>query len=404
MKKNKLFTIIICTVLAFSTAGCSNSSGNPAADDTNGSGSGNSGNTNDGNNGGGAGGSGETGGTGGTGGAQNGSGGTNGGSYGTSTITLPYTILPVGTNGSAGVSDNETITYVEFGTWPQTKYTGDTSLINTETTLVNGWTVHTGPENMYYIEEDGNYYKVEPIKWRILTDNYDHDLNSSTPGKKLLLAENVLTAMEYYDDSHRRPEVIEGSNYTNYIYPNNYMHSKIRAYLNGYSYKQYTSYSSAAVNSNFLNNGFINKAFTTTELAAIANDTLVDNSADSTTDSGNHHEKSTDYVCGNTNDKIFLLSLFEVTNYDYLFDFHSTQDEKRKRVVTDYAHDKGELHIFQSGAYWWLRSPRAGRIGRYLEEGDGCSVKTVSCTGTANNSNVVNDSRFQGVVPALCLK
>ena len=40
---------------------------------------------------------------------------------------------------------------------------------------------------------------VEPIKWRILTNNYDHDSNSETDGKKLLLADNILTGCIYYD-------------------------------------------------------------------------------------------------------------------------------------------------------------------------------------------------------------
>ena len=109
-------------------------------------------------------------------------------------------------------------TYVYFGVWPQSVLPATSTVTVDETVSV------TMGANTYYLGSDGNYYakctenawgsgaeykyhdgtqvgrggtttryfKVEPIKWRVLTDNYS--------GKKLLLAENILTAnVPYYD-------------------------------------------------------------------------------------------------------------------------------------------------------------------------------------------------------------
>lgn len=94
------------------------------------------------------------------------------------------------------------------------------------------------------------YFKVEPIKWRILTES---------GGTALILCESIIANKRYAASS------------------NNYMNSEIRAWLNG---------------------EFYNKAFTALqqELIQITN---VDNSVYSTGYSSNS------YACANTNDKIF---------------------------------------------------------------------------------------------------
>lgn len=53
------------------------------------------------------------------------------------------------------------------------------------------------------------YYKVEPIKWKVLTNDY----NGS--GKKLLLANNVLMVMQFYEYTDSR------GTYANPIHMNN---------------------------------------------------------------------------------------------------------------------------------------------------------------------------------------
>ena len=80
----------------------------------------------------------------------------------------------------------------------------------------------------------------------------------------------------------------------------------------------------------FLNNEFLEKAFTDDE-SNIIPITDVDNSLASTLDSSNS------YVCANTDDKVFALSRAELTNTDYGFDSDpSTQDVDRAWLVTDY--------------------------------------------------------------------
>lgn len=170
-----------------------------------------------------------------------------------------YTVLPVNTPGSAGSSNNTTITYVTFGLWPQTKKT-DNITVSSATRTLNGWTTYAGSDNNYYVKESNNYYKVEPIKWRILTNEYDHDGNSETAGKKLLLADNILTGCIYYDSEDFSGTRTIGSTQ---IYANNYEHNRIRAFLNGLTYqKKATADAAQIANTEFNGNGFLQKAFT----------------------------------------------------------------------------------------------------------------------------------------------
>ena len=66
---------------------------------------------------------------------------------------------------------------------------------------------------------------------------------------------------------------------------------------------------------------------------------------------------SNPYVCGNTEDKVFLLSYAEVSNRNYGF----TSDETRQMLTSDYARAVGvwmstSQNYYGSGE-WWLRSP-----------------------------------------------
>ena len=110
--------------------------------------------------------------------------------------------LPAGTNGTAGTS----ATYVYFGDWPQTIRNENIPVDTTETITRGGYTYYKGSDNYWYafceeIEANGDgkysngdsvegykYFRVEPIKWRVLTEDFDGD------GNALLLAENILNA------------------------------------------------------------------------------------------------------------------------------------------------------------------------------------------------------------------
>ena len=269
-------------------------------------------------------------------------------------------------------------TYYKFGDFPQTlsaisNYSSDT--------VYNGW--YLGGDGYFYAKIKENayqtgykysngtdvaqdsansykYFKVEPIKWRKLTDSYS--------GKKLLLAENILV-------NHRYAAGL-----------NNYENSEIRTYLNG---------------------TFWNTAFTASAKSKIDDETDLDNSAASTNPASNPNQwysGTNDYACGTTKDKIFLLSEKEVTTAEYGFaeynvykgDSNGTTESSRIRMITDFAKASGAWQNTTAGygGWWWLRSP--------------------SYTGSTTARNVLYDGGARdnpyvgytsgGVCPALSLK
>ena len=290
-----------------------------------------------------------------------------------------YTALPAGTNGTAGTSG----TYVHFGDWPQTIKSASVTVYETTGISVGMFTYYYGSdgawyakckENAYEYESDHKYsdgttvaqstanstkyFKVEPIKWRVLTNDYN--------GKKLLLAENILAAHRYAEIS------------------NNYKNSKIREWLNG---------------------TFLGAAFTSTAQNQIAT-TNVDNSARSTNPDANASQWNSGnnvYACDNTRDKIFLLSEQEVTKSDYGFeaynvykgDSNGTTESTRIRMTTDWSKAGGAYQNTTAGCggWWWLRSPDWYRRN---------DARDVYSNGRAHYNDGVNGSDA-GVVPALCI-
>ena len=280
-----------------------------------------------------------------------------------------YTVLPAGTYGTLGTSG----TYVLFGDWPQTIKADSVTVDETNSVVVGAYTYYKGSNGAWYAKIKENaynsgykysngtdvaqnsansykYFKVEPIKWRVLTDNYS--------GKRLLLAESILVNHRYAASS------------------NNYANSEIRAYLNG---------------------TFWNTAFTDSEKSMI-DETDVDNSAASTTDAGGNLTQATSYACGTTKDKIFLLSEKEVTTTGYGFakyDSYGTGNS-RIRMTTDFAKASGAYQSTTAGygGWWWLRSPLYN---------DGNYARGVGDDGYANGYDYVS-STDGGVCPALSLK
>ena len=206
---------------------------------------------------------------------------------------------------------------------------------------------------------EGNtyYFKVEPIRWRILSEG---------DGSAFILADGII-ANHYYHHT-TSSTTIEGET----VYAHNYKHSDIRAWLNG----------------EFLNTAFGEVA------QGLIETTEVDNSASSTAYSSNQ------YACENTFDKVFLLSYREVVNSEYGFaSSSSTDDTARRMTVSDYARSTGaymDIYMDISNDYfgcgfWWLRSPY-----HYYSD----SALYVYDDGSVNLSCGVNDDR-RGVVPAL---
>ena len=316
------------------------------------------------------------------------------------TTTFTVTVFPAEVKVLTGYTSpnntDDSWTYVAFGEWPQGEAPG-----------VNPTLVDPQPENLFkdkyyfdangeYVEAGGKYYKVEPIVWRVLTEDYkDPDGNST--GNALLLAESILTGgIPYYVDTSTRAITGAGT-----VYPNNWQYSTIRAWLNG-SYE-----ANDPQDKTYTDKGFLQTAFTESARKLIA-PTSVDNSAASTNPASNDkqwNDGKNKYASDTpTTDKIFLLSEEEATTSEYGFaeynvyvgDNDGTTTSTGIRVTTDYANATGadQSSTEDYGSWWWLRSPYHA-----LD----VNIARVICNyGYAITICYANDSDG-GVVPALSI-
>ena len=255
--------------------------------------------------------------------------------------------------------------YIYFGEYPQTIKADDVTITATQ------------DSRGYYLGSDGNYYaavtatpyksgytfsnnamvvsgtvyyfKVEPIRWRIL----------STDGETALILCDSIIANIAYDA------------YNNGNYSNNYKNSDIRAWLN---------------------ETFYETAFTALQQEIIIT-TTVDNSVYSTGYSSNP------YACEDTEDKVFLLSYREVTNSAYGFSTDRyAYDTARRMLTSDYSRATGVCMSTSSDYYgngrWWLRSPGNDRSDY---------ARCVYYDGDVSSYGFVDYSNF-GVVAALQIR
>ena len=308
-------------------------------------------------------------------------------------LTTTVKILPNGSDGTAGNKAR----YVLFGDWPQTIKVDNVTVDENITEEHGMLSYYLGSDDCWYVKCIENahgsdktysngitveksssnsikYFKVEPIKWRILTFNYNGTENA------LLLSEKILTAnIEFYCNESGYYRRINDKK----VYKNNYKESKIRAYLNGQAFYRdpLFSWSDKIYDDTFYVKGFLQSAFTidAQDLIVITN---VNNNALSTFGSS---EKGTynSYACANTNDKIFLLSENEVTTSLYEFN-----NSVRKKTSTEYA-----LANY-SETWWWLRSPSPKSE---------TSVSYINSEGSTGNYTHVGWSEG-GIVPALTIK
>ena len=196
--------------------------------------------------------------------------------------------------------------YYYFGSYPQTIKADDVQITNT----VDYRGYYVGSDAECYAYLDGEYYKVEPIKWHVL---------KKEKGKMLLHSEYILEnrAFSFSD--------------------NNYEKSLVRSWLN---------------------EDFYERAFSLTEKERVIL-TAVDNSVNSTNLNKSNVYTTNPYVCENTIDYVFLLSRNEVTNKKYKFKTAGYEDDNKNKMETDYAHH-GKIIRSQNYIYyalWLLRSP-----------------------------------------------
>ena len=269
--------------------------------------------------------------------------------------------------------------YIYFGEYPQTIKTNDVTI--TETQDIRGY--YLGSDGFYYAKvtatpneitlSSGNtitggevyYFKVEPIRWRILSIDGE---------KAFILCDSIIEKMPYqsnytvngffwYTTANGAPEG---------TYANNYKYSEVRAWLNSTFYET---------------------AFTELQREIILT-TTVDNSVESTGYTSNLS------ACEDTEDKIFLLSYSEVTNTDYGFSTNAIEDEAREMLTSDYSRAIGAYTYFTTDKHykqcigngnWFLRSPSGNNVqNAYMVFYNGCS----------SDWTYISSSNL-GVVPAM---
>ena len=329
-------------------------------------------------------------------------------------------------DAETGLAATKSSRYIYFGVFPKTVLPVNSTVTVDETISVKmkANTYYRGSDGEYYAKvmenalgtdkqykysdgtqakrsdaESYRYFKVEPIKWKVITDCYT--------GKCLLFAEDILTSMQYCSHSaHQSNMGFRNGDEIDQCLLNNYKYSEIRAYLNGLDFYYLQDFSTVK-KSDYVNNGFLQTAFTDIAQSLIVT-TTVDNSGESTTDVAGTYPKADgsycdpdyniyerDYTCLDTTDKIFLLSIKEISSYGFMSDVKKT-DEGRIRLATDYAmanhlsywHDSSMNY---TGSYW-LRSPQYD----YYQ-----GATFIKAGGLIYHANV-NGSGV-GVVPALCL-
>ena len=239
---------------------------------------------------------------------------------------------------------------VYFGNYPQSEITSKDSSIYNTLKNATGWDENNditiggtkyrrlkGEDATYYSSnEEGqynwngsykiyHYFKYEPIKWRVLNRNGND---------AFLLADVALDDQKYNTNFGDVTDVTWET-------------SSMRSWLNGYG---------ASVNQpkiDYRRKNFINSAFTSTQRSAIKTTSVVNNN-------------NTNYGagCGNTSDKVFLLSISEVCNtdiaagYGFAKEYYSDDEARRSRCST-YAHAMGVgrfMDEYNGNGWWWLRS------------------------------------------------
>ena len=184
------------------------------------------------------------------------------------------------------------------------------------------------------VQDATYYFKLEPLRWRVLSED---------PDGTLLIVCDTAVDMQIYQPYYTRTNLGDGNYYYatneageiiydtdgNPVYANNYEYSAIRTWLNAEFYES---------------------AFTDQEKEYILT-TTVDNSLESTMNEGGQ------YVCDDTQDKVFLLSLSDVNNTEYGFidnieatdmDDINFWDEQKSFQNSDYSIARGATTPSQS--------------------------------------------------------
>lgn len=304
-------------------------------------------------------------------------------------------VTPNPTDSPIGGTIEHTGDVITFGSYPQSKVT-DQTIIDALNQKASGWTsynyysnkiqgdwmqycdvlyngeryrgvnfteyrpyLNTIPSSAGNSEQDNRgyytgityWFKFDPIKWKVLD-----------PEKGLIFSNLILDSQTWNDTVYTK----DGTAYNDLTYTklaNDYSASSIR---------------------NWLNNTFINTAFTATEKKYISI-TEISNKAYSSSYSQFDVEPTKDYA--------FLLSYDDIFNRAYGF----TDGESRRARGSDYANCQGLWAQSTGYSTWWLRS--AGQSSNYpIAINDVAGIHTTPYAGTID----VRTTEY-GIKPALTI-
>lgn len=340
----------------------------------------------------------------------------------TNYIDSPY-ILKAGTDGSAGTE----VTYVLFGEWPQTVKTQDVEITEA---IDQDKHLYLGSDGCKYFKMQANpnahndglfsdgssivdgteyYFKVEPIKWIVVTNDYNGT------GNALLYSEKILISGIHYDmtiywlrDNSKNNFVFKrSSSKDKNIYPSNYEYSFVRAVLNGLSYISHygntliDSYKIDSYEIKFKDNGFLQNAFSSEGQNLIAT-TYVYNGSESmryysgTKVADGEESETIDLRCNDTNDKIFLLSKNDLIKFK----------EKTKYSDDRSSSDLAKASNLYSQKSYFTRTPVKEKVDYYerfinSENKENCYFNVYLSSLEEVTSGC---TKFSGICPALTIK
>ncbi len=258
----------------------------------------------------------------------------------------------VGTGSSGTESNSTNYMWYQDETYGGEKYRGVYfTFYRPYLTYYSSSADYTYQDNNGYTTSTIYWFRYEPIKWRIMTEEN---------GYATLLCEMIIDSQDY--NYTENSQTVNGST----VYANNYEYSTIRAWLN---------------------ENFYETAFSQLQQSIIQTVT-VDNSVTSTGYSSNP------YACNDTQDKVWLLSAEEAI----AMTGSTSNSTVREKQTTDYAQCQGAYTYSSSSyagnGYWWLRSP---------DYSSSNSARLVGYDGYVTIHYDVSRTDY-GVVPALQIR
>ena len=289
------------------------------------------------------------------------------------------------TRAYGGGSGGSAATYIYLGDYPQTLKADDVEVYNVSSNKKTRGTLafYPGSDGNWYTQTSSKWYKLEPIKWRVLTKSYK---DSNGNDVWLLLSEKILDAETFFKSYSRSGS--DGYN-SSYYAASCYYFSIARAFLDATSYlnsdcntdnREYQNYTTD-------NSG---KSFRIRALrgAPLKQVRLPNTEAAAKHEDGSGSSPSSSALGAVTyrDAYVFVLSRQEATRTYYDFNGGEGADPARGRTATDWAEASGA-----SSGKWVTRSMYSSS-----------SCWGYDSTGAETTCSVTSGSKA-GLLPAICI-